>query len=178
MWKKILLGVAVVGVVLAVAVMRQPDDYKVTREIQVKVPPEAAYGLVSDFHKWDGWSPWAKLDPAMKVEYSGPANGVGAVYYWIGNSKVGEGRMTIRGAKPAERLEIDLEFVQPFPSKADTLFLFAPASEGTTVKWEMSGKHTLMSKAMCLVMSMDKMIGPDFEKGLTQLKAQAEAVKN
>ena len=111
----------------------------------------------------------------MKVSYSGPASGQGAVYDWTGNSDVGVGRMTILESQPAQLIRIQLSFIEPFASTADNTFVFKPESGGTRVDWIMSGKSDLMSKAMCLFMGgMDKMVGPDFEKGLAQLKRVAE----
>ena len=39
----------------------------------------------------------------------------------------------------------------------------------------MDGRYNFATKAISLVMDMDKMIGNDFEAGLAALKAQAEA---
>jgi len=82
------------------------------------------------------------------------------------------------GSRPSSRVAIDLEFVEPFSAKADTHFEFAAAPSGTTVTWTTSGDSNFVSKARCLFMGgMDKMIGPDFEKGLAQMTAVAEARK-
>lgn len=175
MWKKIAIGLVGAIAALAVTIQLRPDQYEVSRSVLVAATPAAAHELVNDFHKWDGWSPWAKLDPAMKVTYSGPTSGVGAAYYWVGNSDVGEGKMKIRESKPGERVGIDLEFLQPFPSTSDTVFTFTPEGTGTRVKWNMSGKSAFMTKAMDLFIGMDSMIGKDFEKGLSQLKQLAES---
>lgn len=175
MIKKILLALVVLlGGFLAVAAM-QPDDYSVTRTAAIAAPPEKVFPLVNNFHNWSGWSPWAKLDPQMKESYSGPESGTGAVYEWTGNSDVGKGKMTITESQPNDSVRINLEFIEPFASTSDTRFAFRPEGAGTQVQWTMSGKSDLMTKAMCLVMGgMDKMIGPDFEKGLAQMKSQAE----
>jgi hypothetical protein len=114
----------------------------------------------------------------MKTTYAGPTSGQGAVYSWVGNSDVGEGRMTITDSQPAGRIVITLEFVEPLASTADTLFEFMPAAAGTTVTWTMSGDNDFLSKAFSLFMGgMDKMTGPDFEMGLAQMKAVAEGKK-
>jgi hypothetical protein len=39
----------------------------------------------------------------------------------------------------------------------------------------MTGQNNFVGKAFCLFMSMDKMIGGQFEKGLADLKAVVEA---
>jgi opacity protein-like surface antigen len=179
--KKILIGALVVIVVLvaalAIAIARQPDEYHVVREATIAAPASVVFAEVNDFHKWDDWSPWAKLDPKMQVTYSGPDSGKGAGYAWQGNSDVGKGSMTIIDSQPSNAVKIDLHFIEPFDSSSITDFNFRPAGDSTAVSWSMTGKHNLMSKAMCLVMDMDKMIGPDFEKGLSQLKTVAEAKK-
>ena len=175
MWTKIGIAVAVILAALAGVIALQPDTYQVARTADIAAPPDAVFALINDFHKWDGWSPWAKLDPAMKTTYSGAEAGTGASYYWIGNDQVGEGRMTIMASQPSQAVKIKLEFLKPFASSAINDFSVTPGGAGTKVEWAMAGEHNFMSKAMCLVMGgMDKMIGPDFEKGLAQLKTLAE----
>src|SRR5205823_3997824 len=122
-------------------------------------------------------SPWAKRDPAMRQTYEGATSGAGAVYSWAGNRNVGEGRMTLTESRPNESIRIRLEFLKPFASTADTEFTFKPEASGTLVTWCMTGKKNFASKAFCLFMNMDKMVGGDFEKGLAELKAAAEAGK-
>ena len=175
MLKKIGIALVVVLLGLCALIAMQPATYTVTRTSTVNAPAPAVFALVNDFHKWDVWSPWAKIDPNMKATYSGSPEGTGAVYHWVGNDDVGEGRMTITESQPTQRVRINLEFLKPFESKADTNFSFTPSGEQTQVAWTMSGDNNFMSKAMCLFMGgMDKMIGPDFEKGLAAMKAAAE----
>src|SRR3954451_22573705 len=174
MIKKILIGLLVVVVVLLVVTALQAPEYKVVRSTTVAATAPAVFAQVSDFHNWEKWSPWAKLDPAMKQTYEGPPSGKGSIYRWSGNSKVGEGQMTILESQPPELVRINLEFLKPFASTAVTDFTFKPEGNGTSVSWSMSGHKNFMSKAVCLFMSMDKMIGGDFERGLANLKAAAE----
>ena len=175
MLKKIALAVlGVVLIFLGVAAL-QPDEYKVTRSIEIAAAPAAVHAQINDFHNWDNWSPWAKLDPAMKTTYSGAPSGPTASYHWIGTDKVGEGRMTILERQPAQSVKIDLDFIQPFPSKSITLFTITPAGSGSKVEWAMSGQNSFVPKAMMLLMGgMDKAVGPDFERGLAQMKLAAE----
>ena len=175
MIKKIALSLLGVLAVFLIVAAFQPDTYKVTRSTEIAAPPAAVHAQINDFHNWDKWSPWAKLDPSMKATYSGAPSGATASYYWIGNSNVGEGRMTILESQPGQTVKIDLEFIKPFPSKALTLFTVSPAGAGSKVEWTMTGDSNFISKVMCLLMGgMDKMIGPDFERGLAQLKTAAQ----
>src|SRR4029453_17104902 len=96
--KILLLGIVVIVLIIAifsVVVAMQPSHYRVERSANINAPAVVVFNQVNDFHKWDAWSPWAKLDPNMKTTHEGPAAGTGAVYSWVGNSYVGEGKMTI-----------------------------------------------------------------------------------
>jgi uncharacterized protein YndB with AHSA1/START domain len=175
MIKKILLVALGAIIVLAVAIQFQPATYSVTRSTQINAPPEKVFALIQDFHRWDSWSPWAKLDPKMKTSYQGPDAGPGAIYQWSGNDQVGEGRMTLLATTPPTEARIRLEFIKPFASVAENTFRIASAPSASSVTWTMSGENDFLSKAFCLFMGgMDKAIGPDFEKGLAQMKSVAE----
>jgi hypothetical protein len=143
--------------------------------VPISAPAPVVFAQVNDLHRWENWSPWAKLDPNMKVAHEGPPAGKGAVYSWAGNSKVGEGRMTIIESRPNELVRINLEFIKPFAATNITEFTFKPEGNGTAVSWSMSGENNFLSKAVCLFMNMDKMVGGDFEKGLAALKSVSEA---
>jgi len=172
----LVLIVAAVGGFVAL-VSSQSDDLTVTRSTTISAKPEAIFAEINDFHRWGAWSPWAKLDPEMKVTYAGPESGTGASYAWVGNSEVGEGKMTITESHPSDHVRINLEFIKPFASNNATQFVLEPDGDKTKVTWSMTGKKNFMTKAFCLIMDMDKLIGSDFEKGLVQLQSVAEASK-
>jgi len=171
MLKKILIGIAAVIVLFVIIVALQPGQYRVSRSATIPAAPAVVFEHVNDLHKWDGWSPWAKLDPAMKVTFEGPQSGTGASYAWVGNKDVGEGKMSITESKANELVRLKLEFIKPFASTAMTDFTFKPEGNQTSVTWSMTGDKNFISKAFCLFMNMDKMIGGDFEKGLASLKS-------
>jgi len=175
MARKILLALLVLVGVLLVVIMTRPNTFHVERTAVVHAPADVVFARLEDFHKWPDWSPWEKLDPAMQRTFTGPDKGVGAVYAWKGNDKVGEGRMSILEAAPPSKLGLRLEFIKPFQATNTTTFDLAPADGGTQVRWAMDGNHNFASKAMCLVMDMDKQVGGDFEKGLAALDQVAQA---
>ena len=178
MLKKIALALVLILGGLAVFIASRPADFRITRSRTVAAPPAAVHPYVNDFHKWAEWSPWEKLDPAMKREIAGPPAGTGATYHWVGNDQVGEGRMTITDSSQPGSIIIRLEFLKPWAATNTTQFDFSPSGSGTNVTWTMTGRHNFVSKAMCLVMDMDKMVGPDFEKGLANLDTvSASALK-
>jgi carbon monoxide dehydrogenase subunit G len=177
MLKKILLGLAALIVVFAVVVALQSPHFHIERTASISAPPATVFALVNDFHRWDAWSPWAKLDPAMKTTFEGPAIGTGSIYSWAGNEKVGEGRMTLTESRPNESIKIKLEFIKPFASVCDTAFTFKPQGGQTGVTWAMDGEKNYIAKAFCLFMSMDRTVGGDFERGLAKMKSVAESGK-
>jgi hypothetical protein len=175
MLKKILIGVAAALALLVIVIALQPATFHIERSISMSAPPEAAFAQVNDFHAWGAWSPWEKVDPNMTRSYDGAPAGAGAKYAWVGNKEVGEGRMTIEKSSPAQ-VVIKLEFLKPFQATNTATFTFVKTPEGNKTTWAMDGNNNFMSKAFHLVMNMDKMIGPDFERGLSAMKAAAEAV--
>lgn len=175
MLKKIFSALLVIIAIFFFIVTMQPADFRIARSTTVAAPAEAVFAQVNDFHKWDAWSPWAKLDPAMKKDFGGAPAGIGAIYTWSGNDKVGAGRMIITDSKPNELVRLQLEFTEPFAATNTAEFTMKPEGNQTTVTWSMSGTKNFMSKAFDLIMNMDKMVGGDFEKGLAKLKTVAEA---
>jgi hypothetical protein len=173
--KRLALALAALIVVFAIIVAVQPNDFRVTRSLSMPVAAPAVYAQVIDFHNWDKWSPWAKLDPQAKVSFDGPAEGgVGASHSWDGNDKVGAGRMTITDAQPDALIRLKLDFERPMKGSSTVEFAFtSETAQQTLVTWTMFGTHNFIEKAFCLFMSMDKMVGGDFEKGLAALKDAA-----
>jgi uncharacterized protein YndB with AHSA1/START domain len=150
------------------------DTYTVERSVTIDAPPSRAFEQIVDFHNWRNWSPWEGLDPEMERSYSGPESGAGAAYGWSGNRRAGQGRMEITEATAPSRVMIDLDFKKPWKAHTESAFVIAPEGAGSRITWTLSGRKTLMTKVMGIFTSMDALIGPDFEKGLAQLKATAE----
>jgi hypothetical protein len=174
----ILGSIAAIIVIFIIVAAMQPAEFRITRSAGMSAPASAVFAQVNDFHNWEAWSPWAKIDPAMKQTYDGAPAGVGAVYSWSGNKQVGEGRMTITESRPSDLVRINLEFFKPFKANNIAEFTFAAEGDKTAVTWSMSGRKNFMFKAVGLFMNMDKLIGNDFEKGLAQMKTVVEGGKS
>lgn len=180
MAKKIVLGVlalltlGIVGILVAASM--QPDVSHVERSRLIPASPTAIEPFMSDLRKWNTWNPWDAMDPNQQVTYSDPSTGVGAWYSWSGE-QTGKGKMTIRAIE-TDRISYDLEFVEPFESKADVTIAFRAEGQGTRVTWSMDSSQNFMGKVFCVFMDMDAMIGKDFERGLAALErvvTQADA---
>jgi uncharacterized protein YndB with AHSA1/START domain len=170
--------IAIAVVVLIVALLAfaatRPDTFRIDRATRISAPPERVFALINDLHSWPSWSPWEKLDPAMKRTYSSAESGKGAVYEWSGNSKAGAGRMEITDTSPPSRVTIKLDFLKPFESHSTIDFTLETSGGSTNVTWAMHGPSPFTSKLMGLFLNMDKLIGKDFESGLASMKAIAE----
>src|SRR5882757_7873730 len=133
----VIIGGALAVLVAAVLIYAttRPDTFRVQRAASIKAPPEKIAAVLSDFHAWEAWSPWEKMDPAMKRSFSGAEKGKGAIYVWQGNSEVGQGSMEITEAGPS-RVALNLDFVKPFEGHNKVVFSLAPKGDTTEVIWD------------------------------------------
>ena len=171
----IAIGVVVVLLALAVAIVTRPKTFRVERSAVMSAPADAIFRYVNDFHLWARWSPFEKLDPNLTRTFSGADAGVGARYDWSGNRQAGSGSMVITESVPGARIALDLHFMKPFEATNLTEFTFEPAPGGVKMTWAMSGNNTTAGKVIALVSSMDKMVGSSFAEGLANLKSVVEA---
>jgi uncharacterized protein YndB with AHSA1/START domain len=174
MFDIILILAAIAVIIFFIVAAMQPSDFRVTRTTTISAPASAVFAQVNDLQKWDAWSPWAKLDPEAKNSFEGPTSGTGAIMRWSGNNKVGQGSMTIVESRPDDFIRFKLEFLKPFVATNTAEFTFNAENDQTTVTWTMYGKNSFMSKVIGLIMSCEKMVGGQFEKGLATLKSVVE----
>ncbi|HEY4137420.1 MAG TPA: SRPBCC family protein [Casimicrobiaceae bacterium] len=165
--------IALIAAFLLYAAMR-PNEFRVHRSARINAAPDKIFPHIADFHEWVNWSPYERLDPAMKKTHSGAPSGKGAIYEWDGNSKAGQGRMEIVDVTAPRNLTVDLHFVRPFRAHNAAEFTLDQKPEGTDVTWSMRGPAPFMHKVMSVFINMDRMIGKDFEAGLATLKSIAE----
>lgn len=171
-----IIGIAIVVFIVALLVyaMTKPDSFRTERSANINAPPEKIFPFINDFHNWIAWSPWEKIDPALKRAYSGTTSGKGTVYEWEGNNQVGHGRMEISDTSPPSHLLIKLDFLKPFEAHNTAEFTLNGAGPSTNVTWAMYGPQPYLAKVMSLFVSMDTMVGGQFETGLANLKTVAE----
>ena len=171
----ILLSLAAVALVFVAIVALQPSKFRVARSRFIEAPASIVFGKVNDLREFQTWSPFAKIDPQAQTKYEGPAAGAGASFSWTGNHKAGEGTMLITKSQRDELVRFKLDFRKPFAATNTAEFIFEPQGDQTTVTWSMSGRSNFFSKAINLFLNCDKMVGGEFEKGLSTLKALCES---
>lgn len=173
---KIIAGILVFFVVgLLLMASLQPDHYRVQRSISINASAAQVFMQINDLKKWRAWSPWVARDPHMTVTFEGDTTAVGGSSSWVSQTE-GEGKQTISEVTPNQSFKVNLEFYQPFQGKAKADFVLESVSESVTkLVWGMDGNNaTFMDKLFYSLMNFDKMIGTDYEKGLSSIKALAE----
>jgi uncharacterized protein YndB with AHSA1/START domain len=154
----------------------KPDTFHISRTASIKAPPEKIFPLINDLRRNVSWSPFEK-DPAVKRSFGEIVSGQGAVYAWDGNRDVGAGSIEITEATEPTKVEMRLNMVRPFEVHNTVEFTLEPAGNAgmTNVTWAMYGPQPLLAKIVSTFIDCEKMVGGDFEKGLANLKAVAEA---
>lgn len=171
-----IFGVLVVLLLLAVvAAFFLPRNFRVERSIVINARPEMVFAHVEDLKAWKGWSAWHERDPAMKLSYSAPSVGIGAWSAWESRTE-GNGKMTITAHEPRQRVAYTLEFPD-MNMISSGLMELQPAEKGVRVVWSSSGDLGFNPMHRWFGVFMEKLIGPDFEKGLAKLQSVAEAAK-
>jgi hypothetical protein len=165
-------AVAIIAVLL-VAIARRPNSFRIYRTTTVAAPADVIFRYLNDLHAWSRWNPFERQDPNMTMTYSGPAAGAGASYHYVSKT-AGEGRMTIIESTPNERVAVRAEFIKPFTATNRIDLTLEPTTSGVSITWAMSGPQPFLGKAISMFMSMERMVGSQFEKGLADLKRLAE----
>ena len=168
-----IIFISLIAIVVVLGLIA-PKNYQVERSAVVPSKnKEVIFKNISIWSEFIKWNPWSELDPNQKVTFKGAEGTVGSSYSWSGNDSVGVGEMTITKLVPNETVESDLHFIKPFESKNKTVMSMTPEADGYKVTWQMRGSTPFPMNIMNLFISMDKMIGKDFEKGLNSLKEKS-----
>lgn len=172
-----IIGLVVLAaiVILLVYVSTRPDQFRIARRQTINAPPDAIFPLIADLRRFNEWNPFAKADPAIKLEYGTTSAGAGGSYTWDSTGQAGKGRMQITESEAPRRVAMSLQFDKPMKADNHVVFTLQPQGAATEVTWEMTGTYGFLHKTMGVVFNFDKMVGSEFEKGLAALKAQAEA---
>lgn len=161
-------------------VARLPSAFLISRHATIPAPVDVVFEQVNNFHHWQAWSPWARIDPDANTIYEGPVSGVGAKFRWSGNKHIGAGNMMITESEANQLIRIRLEFIRPQPGISTTEFTFEPDGEQTVVYWSMSGHNNFIARAVLMLMfvNMDKIVGSMFEQGLYNLRGVIESSRD
>lgn len=168
----LLAALALAALLLAIGASL-PGRFEVRRSLVIGAAPERVFGFVARPRSWPQWSVWNRRDPAMKIDYFGPESGLGAGWSWKSRSE-GDGRMLLTLAESPARVKFDLAFTD-FDQPVEGELTFEPAGTGTRATWIMRGDMGRSPLNHWFAFFADRLMGPDFEGGLANLKRLAEA---
>jgi uncharacterized protein YndB with AHSA1/START domain len=169
-WTLVVLG-SLALLIVGVGVFL-PSKFEVQRAIEISAPPEKVYDHVVDTRQWKNWTAWNQRDPGMRIVYSGPPFGIGAKWSWESKTE-GKGAMEFTRVEPNRRVEYKLTFAD-FNMTASGALILEPVGQGTMVTWTNAGDTGANPLKHYISAMMDRLVGPDFEQGLANLKALAE----
>lgn len=171
--KYILFGLGGIILLLVIVSFFLSSKSHVERSMTINAPVDVVFGQVNNLKSWLKWDPWMAMDPAIVSTYEGPESGIGAIHKWE-SKVVGSGAMTVTGVVPNESVDIKLDFKDH--GSATGGFKFKSEGTATTATWTLDMDAGMNPIARIMGTMMDKMIGPDFEKGLTSLKGLCESM--
>jgi len=176
MLKKILVVIVAVLIVLAVVGWLLPRNKRVARSTTIARPASLVYATVNSFVLFPKWSPWQNLDPNMHQTTEGPRDGVGAKLVWSGNDNVGSGSQLITASTLNQSVASDLDFGRMGAAKS--AILLVPDALSTQVTWTLDIDLGASPISHYFGLMMDRMIGKDYETGLSKLKTLVEGMPN
>lgn len=167
----VLLALVGVGIILG---LTGPKTYQVERSAVISASPQTVWPFISSIKKTYEWSPFAEGDTTMVIEYFGEDGQVGSGSKW--SSKMGKGEQTLTTVEPQKSTTVHLKFHMPWGVyESDAYMNLATETEGTNVTWGMKGENDFIGRIFGSVMNMEKNVGPQFEKGLTNLQTLVAA---
>lgn len=175
MLKKVFIALAVALLLFSGFIAMQPAQYTVAREITINASPDVIFPFLNNAQKMNSWNPWSEIDPQVKMNFSGPEEGVGAVTSWTSEGQMGTGSATVIESIPDQMVKTKLAYTKPFEMTQEAVLTLTPAAEKTTVRWAVTGSNSFIGRFVCFFMNMDKTVGGTFEKGLSKLKMMVEA---
>lgn len=173
-----IIGLVVVGIIVLLLLvgLLMNGKYAVEREVTINKPKQQVFDYVKYLKNQNQFSVWAKIDPGMKTEFRGEDATVGFVSAWDSqNPKAGKGEQKILKIDDGNRIDYELHFIKPFESTDYAFMEFKSVNDSVTnVKWAFHGEMKFPMKLMLLAMNMEKMLAPDLQNGLNNLKAIME----
>lgn len=162
-------------IVLGVVGIFLPDTQRVERQITISTSAADVFPYINDLHKFNEWSPWAELDPKAQYTFSGPQSGVGAKMEWLSeHRKIANGSIEVLESEHNKLVKSRLEFGMSGPALSS--FNLQETDGGTQLRWRYDAYfENSVSRYFGLLLDLDKWIGSDYDKGLSNIKNLIES---
>jgi uncharacterized protein YndB with AHSA1/START domain len=165
--------IAAVAIIIVGGSFLLPDQASFSRSAEIAAPPEKVFAIVASLKRFQEYSPWAELDPKTVYTFEGPETGIGQKMSWSSeNADVGKGSQTITELVEGRQIAVDLDFGDM--GTAVSVWTFEPSAAGTKATWGFTSPKLQGITMKWMGLMFDRMVGPDYQKGLGRLKAAAE----
>ena len=158
----LLLIIVVVGLLL-------PQDYRVSKHVEINANTSTIKTLVADFNQWHTWSPWQQVDPTIEFIVNEPGAGVGAHQSWIG--KWGYGEMTITSLSDDE---MSFNILLNNEHIIEGTLTFSPQANANIVTCYIEGQSTTLLISGYMALVYEYILNNTLELGLNNLKTVAQ----
>jgi len=173
--KKILTSLIVIGLLFVIIAYFLPRRVHIERSLTMEAPARVIFTQVNDFHCWDKWSVWNQKDPTMQLNYLNSGIGTNAGYSWESNDpQLGSGGIMITSSVPYDSITMSMDFKEK--GKATGHFRFKENEGQTKVIWDFDTDLGMGPVNRWIGLMFNGMIGPDFRKGLENLKVVSETI--
>jgi effector-binding domain-containing protein len=148
----------------------------VDRSITINAPAAMVYEKLSRLEYFNRFSVWSIADMSAVYTQKGTDGTVGASTSWKGDPYLaGEGSMEITALDPGKSVSESLHFTKPKKANATSLFTLSESNGITTVHWHFELATPRPWNIFNLFSSLDKKMGPEFEKSLNTLRDMIQA---
>jgi len=164
---------ALIALLLLYAALR-PAQRSISRSLIIAARPETLFPYINNGKKSFEWMPWKDSDPGVTMQYSGPAEGVGASSAWVSSGKMGIGNAVIVASVLNKSVQTQLTYTKPVAMSQLAEISLEPVTSGTKVTWSVNCHNGFFFRLIGLFVNFDKLVGGEFEKGLRKLKSLTE----
>lgn len=173
--KILILFILILGCFLTYIAIKPDSASIISREIVINVTPDILFPYINNSKKMNDWMPWQDSDPGVKMQYSGPEEGVGSKSSWESSGKMGIGNAIVIESTHNQSVKTQLTYTKPMEMSQLAEVTLTRIDGGTKVKWSVNGHNGFMFKLMGIIMNVEKQVGGEFEKGLAKLKLISES---
>lgn len=161
-------------VLLLVIPLFLPSDFHVERSIIIERHVDVVFTAVTNMKERSEWDPWIEMEPDAKMLINMTPNIIGSGFSWKGEV-IGEGKLKITEFLSNRYIKSKIEFISPQKMEADVLWSFDEMNGDTKITWAFEGTLSYPIEKWYGIF-LDKSMGPQFEKGLSNLKQFVEKI--
>ena len=173
--KKILYVILALMVIWLIAAAFIDGKIHFEKSVSIHASPDKVWSNTNSLKAMDQWSPWNKLDPNMKKNWTGNTGQAGEKNCWEGNEDAGKGCQKVVKVDAANRkIDTKIVFLTPYESESTSSVIVVPEGSGSKATWTFDTEIPYPWTVTKLMYNLEEMIGKDYTEGLNNLKKISE----